>query len=281
MLAEVYRLYRAYFEHAEKKRRWSLTDHVPWDRCNRSLDPAIGDVVQTFCSVELFLPDYLGKLLPQVRAVRGRAWFLVNWGYEESKHSLALGDWLLRSGQRSDGQMADLESELFRHEWNLPHDSGLGMVCYTMFQELATWVHYKNLRRVVADHGGDPALDRVLQLLSVDERAHYDFFVRLVRLYLETDRSKTVEQLRRVVDTFEMPALFMFADSRQRVEAVRSLRIFDKRIFLCQVVKPALADLGLSRFDLRQRESSREIVSVAAPAVAADALSRVPVEASL
>src|SRR5262249_4047331 len=91
VLTTLYKLYRDYFDRAEKKRRWSLKDDIPWGQCNPALDPAVADVVQTFCSVELYLPDYLGKLLPQVRAVRGRAWFLANWGYEESKHSLALG----------------------------------------------------------------------------------------------------------------------------------------------------------------------------------------------
>src|SRR5688500_2805562 len=71
VLAELYRLYRDYFDLAEKRRRWSLKDDIPWDQCNRSLDPAVADVVQTFCSVELYLPDYLAKLLPQVRATRG------------------------------------------------------------------------------------------------------------------------------------------------------------------------------------------------------------------
>jgi acyl-[acyl-carrier-protein] desaturase len=250
--AQVFRLYREYFDHAERKRRWSLKDDIPWGQCNRALAPEIAEVVQTFCSVELYLPDYLSKLLPQVRTARGRAWFLANWGYEESKHALALGDWLLQSGQRSDEQMADLDTELFQHEWHLPHDSALGMICYTVFQELATWLHYKNLRRVLAEHGGDPALDRVLLLLSVDERAHYDFFMRLVRLYLEEDRPTTLDELRRVVNTFQMPAVFMFADSRQRVEAVRSLRIFDEEIFLYQVVEPALAALGVHRSELRQ-----------------------------
>ena len=56
------RLYRDYFDKAEKKRRWSLKDDIPWHECNRSLDPAIADVVQTFCAVELYLPDYVGKL---------------------------------------------------------------------------------------------------------------------------------------------------------------------------------------------------------------------------
>src|SRR6266404_9168978 len=106
--AKVYRLYREYFDRAEKKRRWSLKDDIPWTQCNRALDPAVADVVQTFCSVELYLPDYLSKLLPQVRGNRGRAWMLANWGYEESKHSLVLEDWLLHADMRTEGQVADL-----------------------------------------------------------------------------------------------------------------------------------------------------------------------------
>jgi acyl-[acyl-carrier-protein] desaturase len=261
--AEIFRLYREYFDHAEKKRRWSLKDDIPWHQCTRTLNPAVAEVVQTFCSVELYLPDYLAKLLPQVRAARGRAWFLCNWGYEESKHALALADWLVRSGQRTDEQMGDLDTELFQKEWHLPYDNALGMVCYTVFQELATWLHYKNLRKVLADNGGDPALDKVLLLLSVDERAHYDFFMRLVRIYLEVDRPMVLEQLRRVVNTFQMPAVWMFADSRQRVEAVRSMRIFDEELFLYKVVEPALAALGVHRSEIRQKKP-RESVSVGA-----------------
>ena len=62
---QLYRMYRDYFDLAEKKRRWSLRNDIPWDQCNPNLDPAIADIVQTFCMVELYLPDYLSKLIPQ------------------------------------------------------------------------------------------------------------------------------------------------------------------------------------------------------------------------
>jgi acyl-[acyl-carrier-protein] desaturase len=119
---------------------------------NRAMDPAVADVVESFCAVELYLPDYIAKVLPRFRASRGRAWFHAAWGYEESKHSLALGDWLLKSGLRSEEQMADLERQVFQHEWNLPRDSPLGMVLYGMVQELATWLNYHNLRRRDTGH---------------------------------------------------------------------------------------------------------------------------------
>ena len=60
-------LYRDFFDRAEKKRRWSLRDDIPWDQVNRAMDPAVADVVESFCAVELFLPDYISKALPLVR----------------------------------------------------------------------------------------------------------------------------------------------------------------------------------------------------------------------
>jgi acyl-[acyl-carrier-protein] desaturase len=255
---EIYRLYRDYFDRAEKKRRWSLKDGIPWDRCNSHLDPAIADVVESFCAVELYLPDYVSKLLPQVRANRGRAWMLANWGYEESKHSMALGDWLLKSGMRSDEQLADLEGRVFNHEWDLPHDNARAMVIYTTFQELATWLHYQNLRKVVIERGGDPALERVLTLVAIDERAHYDFFGKLVRLYLEHDRPGTLEQIRRVVNTFAMPAVHLLADSHKRTAEVKALRIFDEDIFVFEVYEPALAMLGVHKSEIRRGQAPRK-----------------------
>jgi acyl-[acyl-carrier-protein] desaturase len=261
ILAKMWALYRDYFDRAEKKRRWNIRLDIPWDKCNPNLDPAIADVVQTFCAVELYLPDYLSKLLPQVRANHGRAWMLANWGYEESKHSMALADWLLHSGHRTEEQMADLDGILFSEEWELPHDNGRAMVCYTMVQELATWIHYKNLRAIVGEQN-DPALCQALKLVAIDERAHADFFKKLVKIYLEYDRPGTLEQLRRVLNSFKMPATHLMADGRQREEAVRSLRIFDYDIYHYQVVEPLLTDLQVQRSELRRRASRKEVMLV-------------------
>jgi acyl-[acyl-carrier-protein] desaturase len=246
-----YRLYREFFDRAERKRRWSVADDVPWDQCNRGMDPAVADVVESFCAVELYLPDYVGKVLPLVRANKGWAWFHANWGYEESKHSLALGDWLLRSGLRSDEQMADLEGQVFAHEWQLPHDNPTGMLIYAMVQELATWVHYRNLARQV-DERGDPALSRLLRLIAVDERSHHAFYLSVVRFFLTLDRQATLEQLRRVLLNFAMPAVYLLADSRRRVAAIKALGIFDEDVFRREVYTPVLAALGVHNREMRQ-----------------------------
>ncbi|HMC88927.1 MAG TPA: acyl-ACP desaturase [Gemmataceae bacterium] len=256
-----WRLYRDFFDKAEKRRRWSIREDIPWDQCNAHLDPALADVVESFCAVELYLPDYTSKILPVVRSSRGRTWFYANWGYEESKHSLALGDWLLRSGQRTDEQMADLEAMVFQHEWNLPHDNHLGMLAYAMTQELATWLNYRNLRRRAEAGGGDPALAKLLMLVAVDEKAHYEFFKECVQLYLKYDRPAMLEQLRRVMNNFAMPAIHdLLSDSRRRVAQVKSLEIFSEDMYYREVYLPILAALGVDRDEMRNRLPHRAAV---------------------
>jgi acyl-[acyl-carrier-protein] desaturase len=250
--AKIYEAYRDYFDRAERKRRWNLREDIPWDQCNSSIDSVIADVVQTFCMVELYLPDYVAKQLPPVRANRGRAWMLANWGYEESKHSMVLEDWLVRSGHRTKKQMEQIADNVLATEWNVLYGTPRAAVIYTMFQELATQLHYRNLRRLAG--GRDPALDRILDLVSTDEAAHAHFFRKLVSIYLEDDREATLASFRHVVNTFRMPADGLLADGRRRVEAVRALKIFDERVFMEEVYHPLMHRLGLTRADLRQKK---------------------------
>lgn len=252
--AAFWRLYRDFFDLAEKKRRWSIRDDIPWDRCGRVGNPALADILESYCAVELYLPDYTSKILPVVRPSKGRTWFYANWGYEESKHSLVLGDWLLKSGMRTDEQIADMERMVFERQWNLPQDSHLGMLVYAMVQELATWLNYRNLRTLAEGPDGDPALAKLLSYLAVDERAHYSFFASCVKLYLDFDRPAVLEQMRRVMNQFAMPAIDDLIDGRQRVEAIKNLGIFDQNLYYRDVYLPILEELGVTRNELRSRE---------------------------
>jgi acyl-[acyl-carrier-protein] desaturase len=261
---EFYKQYREFFDRAERKRRWTVADDIPWADVNRRPNPAVADVVESFCAVELYLPDYVAKALPMIRGNRGWSWFHANWGYEESKHSLALGDWLLKSGARTEEQMADLEGQVADTEWNLPHDSPIGMLTYAMTQELATWVHYRNLLQHARAGEGDPALARLLELIAVDERAHHAFYLKVVKMFLELDRQATLEQLRRVMLGFAMPAVHLLADSRRRMSKIKDLHIFDEDIFLHEVFKPILEGLGVTNKELRRRSLSAPNVVVRA-----------------
>ena len=252
-----WRLFRDFFDLAERRRRWSIRDDIPWDRCNPQLAPEIADVVESFCAVELYLPDYTSKILPVVRHSRGQTWFYANWGYEESKHSLVLHDWLRQSQARTDEQLADMEKMVFAREWNLPHDSRLGMLVYAMTQELATWLSYRNLRERAREKGGCPALEKLLMLLAVDERAHFDFFKQGVEIYLKYDRAATLEQLRRVMNHFAMPAIYDLADAQQRVSRIKALDVMSEEQYYLEVYAPILNELGVSRQEMRNRLPAR------------------------
>jgi acyl-[acyl-carrier-protein] desaturase len=214
------------------------------------MDPTIVTILESFCAVELYLPDYVAKALPMIRKNRAWSWIHINWGYEESKHSLAMEDWLLRSGARTEEQMMDMQDRLFEHEWNLPEDSASGMLIYAMTQELATWVNYRKLLEHVR-LVGDPALERLLEYIAVDECAHHAFYYKVVSLFLKLDRAGTIEHLRRVLQNFRMPAVHMLTESAQREAAVRNLKIFDEEIFATEVYFPILNKLGISRAEMR------------------------------
>jgi acyl-[acyl-carrier-protein] desaturase len=262
MEGALWRLYRDFFDAAERKRRWRVRDDIPWDQCNPKLDPAIADVVETFCCVELYLPDYVSKVLPLARNSMGRAWFYANWGYEESKHSLVLNDWLLRSGHRSDEYMADLGKKVFEREWNLPHGHSLGMLTYAMVQEHATFVNYRNLRQRVQAKGGDPALEKILSLISIDEAAHYGLFKSFIELFTKLDRDAVVESLRPVLNQFQMPAIHDLLDeSAKRIAAIRDLEIFNEEIFFRDVYTHMLNVLGVTKAEMRGPKRKKSLVT--------------------
>ncbi len=260
----LWRLFRDFFDKAERRRRWRIADDIPWDDTNPNLNPAVADVVESFCAIEMYLPDYLGKILPVVRRPsKGRVWFYANWGYEESKHSLALADWLLKSGHRTDEYMADLDKRVFENEWNLPQDSHLGMLAYATVQEQVTFLNYRNLRQRCRDLGGDPALEKLLGYISIDEAAHHVFFREAFELFLQHDRKSALDALRQVMDQFQMPAIHdLLDDNARRVAQVRDLEIFNEDIFYKDVLFKLLEDLNISKREFRPSKQPKKSAAI-------------------
>ena len=154
--------------------------------------------------------------------------------------------------------MADLEGKIFQYPWQLPHDNVVAMLAYAMVQERATALNYRNLRLRTQEQGGDPALEQLLMLLSVDEQTHHSFFRDAVKLYLALDRDSTLEQMRRVMNNFAMPVIYGLADGRQRVARIKELEIFDDMQYFKEVYTPILADLGVQRSEMRNRLPNRK-----------------------
>ena len=255
LAAALWRLYRDYFDKAERRRRWSIETDIPWLQCNKVLASGIADVVESFCAVELYLPDYLMRALPSSRPSRARTWFYANWGYEESKHSLALGDWLVKAGMRTEEQMADLEGLVFADLWQIPYDSHVALLAYAMVQERATGLNYRNLRRRAQERGGDPALEQILMLVAVDEQAHYTFFLEAIRYISSMIARARSSTLRQVMNVFVMPAIYTMVEGRQRVARVKEIEIFNDNLYYQEVYLPILEALGVSRSEMRNRRA--------------------------
>src|SRR5689334_20825618 len=134
---KLYKEYLAFFEKAERERRWNVFHDIPWERVNRAASEELALCAETFCSVEMYLPDYVAGGINVVRKYFGQAWFQANWAYEESKHSLALTEYLLRSGKRTDEQMADFQNRIFEKTWELPFHTPRQMTLYGVVQEMA------------------------------------------------------------------------------------------------------------------------------------------------
>jgi len=245
-----FELYLEFFNRAEAERRWNVQKDIPWDQCNPKVSEEIAFIVESFCAVELFLPDYTSKILQLIRKSRGRAWFQANWGYEESKHSLVLEEWLLRSGKRSAKEIREFSDTILEREWQLPFATPRQMMVYTTFQELSTGLNYKNLRRKAIEQG-DAALSTALSLVARDESAHYQFFQDGVKLYMQEDRDGTLQDMKLVLEGFRMPAQDLIPNWEVRGKTIVGEKIFSDRIFYKDIMRPILAVLGTSREEIQ------------------------------
>lgn len=248
-----YRELIKYLKLAEEKRRWNVFKDIPWHEANPLSSPEMAQCTETFGAVEMYLPDFTAKLLVMIRRSRGRAWFHINWGYEESKHALALETWLLASGHRSEAQRKEFEESLLGQEWELPFDHPRQMVCYTMIQELATFWNYRNLEKFAVEEK-DNALVTALRLISVDERVHYNFFRNTVKEWMKYDEAGTIEDLKYVFEHFTMPGHAQIPGYDERARILARTGIYGPREYIKLVKNPVLQDLGLSKsFELLEK----------------------------
>lgn len=245
-----YENYLRYFANAEAKRRWHMERDIPWEKTTQNCSDTTAFIVESFTAVEMFLPDYTHKIMELVRKSRGRAMFQANWGYEESKHSMVLEEWLIRSGKRTEEQVREFEKQLLGAEWDLPFESPRQMIIYTMIQEMATGLNYTNLRRRVEDEG-DEALARTLRWVSSDESAHYNFFRKGVKAYLQLEPDETVADIKFVFQNFVMPAQALIPGWTERGASIEASGIYTPKVYLTKIYRPVLEDLGISRQQLK------------------------------
>jgi acyl-[acyl-carrier-protein] desaturase len=244
----LYQEYLQFFEKAERERRWSVFTDIPWERVNKDATEELALCAETFCSVEMYLPDYVAGGINVVRKHFGQAWFQANWAYEESKHSLALMQYLVKSGKRTEEQMVDLQGRLFENEWKLPFTTARQMTFYGCVQEMATFVIYvKHRERAAAE--GDECLRTIYDYVARDEIAHCRFYQSVIKVLLEEDRDGTLTDMAHVFANFQMPGVGIVPDYDARILKMREAGI-DRSVFIQKVYMPILKYLGVGRHDL-------------------------------
>jgi acyl-[acyl-carrier-protein] desaturase len=246
---EIYRIYLDFLEVAEKKRRWSVFDDIPWDQLDRAPIPAeIGDRLEIFCAEEMYVPDYSANGLELCRSMFGMAWFQATWACEESKHALALREYLTRSGLRSADEFSALENKVFAGHWDLPFPRPRQMACYGALQEAATFLAYKT-QRELARQAGDPVLEAIFFNLGRDEAAHAGFYRAVMDLELALDRPGTVSDLAYVIANFKMPGDGLIENYRKRLTSTGAG--ISPRLFLQHVLWPLLAGARIDREEIK------------------------------
>lgn len=270
----MYREYMEFFEHAETKRRWNPMNDIPWDQLDKpgfkeqlaqrsgagALD-RLAVCLETFCGVELFIPDYTRNGLNLSREIFGQAWFHLCWGYEESKHALVFREYLLRSGLRSLDQYLDYEEQVLSKEWQLPFASNRQMACYGALQEIATYLIYA-AQRDTHRRDGNEVLARLFDLVARDEAAHAGFYRSFMRFEYEEDPDGTAEDLAWVVTNFDMPGAQLVPGFERRLD-VDGVAISSQQ-FLEKGIMPTLKAIGLTRRDMVRALQRRKLVAQAA-----------------
>ncbi|HEV8323185.1 MAG TPA: acyl-ACP desaturase [Myxococcota bacterium] len=257
-LAEaLHREYMDFFEKAERNRRWNIWDDVPWEELDQERrHPELALCAETFLGVEMYVPDYIAQGLECVRdSSKGQAWFQACWGYEESKHSLVLREYLLRSGHRSPAAMYDFEQAILEKRWARPFEAVRQMTMYGIIQEMATLVIYKKQsRRAMA--AGDKPLTKIFQLIARDEAAHARFYINVVNLLMAEDRDGCVADLAHVFRNFQMPGVELVPEYDARVEVMRAGGV-DRGVFIEEVWFPIIKRLGVTRRELARAARQR------------------------
>jgi acyl-[acyl-carrier-protein] desaturase len=252
--ARLYEMYKTFFDKAEQERRWNPLRDVPYDKINKDAPESLVVVAETFCCVESFLPDYVAGGINIVRPFFGQAWFSANWAYEESKHSVALMEYLLRSGRRTPEQMFDLQSKLMETKWELPFGTARQMTIYGCFQEMATFVIYVK-QELGAKQYGDECLAAIFRLNARDEIAHCRFYEDVVKVLLEEDRPGTLRDIAHVAKHFQMPGVGIVPDYDERIKVMREEGKVDRSVFLQKVFFPVLKYLDVTRQELQEASS--------------------------
>ncbi len=241
--AETHQAFIRYFRKAMKVRNWT-----PWDDLPLGEMAALGDrlsadtvtIITAYLGVEDYVGDYVEDGLNLLHNRRERRNLQLAWGMEELKHAEAWELVLLHSGRLTAAELADYREAVLAHKWRMRDDhpgldTPLGVACYAMVQERATYFNYDEMRKRIRAEYGLPerptAEERrrgtqvgaagAFKIVANDEIAHHGIFLELVRIHMKYTPHATLDTLLRVFNGFTMPALYLLPNASALAEAMQ------------------------------------------------------------
>jgi acyl-[acyl-carrier-protein] desaturase len=217
----------------------------PWKPADSRLD----GIAQTALELNLLTEDNLPYYHLAIWEMFGGdgPWgeWIRRWTAEEGRHSIAIRDYLVVTRGVDPvglerGRMDHVSRGFYANEMPSPLD---GLV-YVTFQELATRIAHRNTGAIT----GDPAAERLMARVALDENLHYVFYRDVAGSALEVDPSAMVLAMNRQVLGFSMPGLEL-PGFRDKAIRIASAGIYDLRIHHDQVLLPVLKKWRLAELE--------------------------------
>lgn len=204
---ELYQLFKAHFSEAEGQRSWNVWNDIAWATPLPAPSTALTDAVLALYKDSALLPDYAAQGLSLLRASRGRAWFWTRWNYEESKHQLALQEWLLRRGGWEDSAVRALTDGLLAHYfWEPPcTDAACVLVDALLFELLE--LEKLTALKAQAEAEGDSVLATLATHLIADDEGQRDFMIEALRIVARSYPEAVTTAIGAVAHSHEAPEL--------------------------------------------------------------------------
>lgn len=232
------------FEMGARKIRWDdqgpvQIDWSIFDRSKLTLDNLL--VVKLVTFVESYADVYTSLLLENFCVNDTMATFFQLWEREESNHAEKLVRYLETVGLDREDLRVALQRPRSR-KFTVPYiQSPLQANCFTYCQELLTAFFYQMFRRTVQE----PLLNEILVKIIADEWRHFHWYENVLKMHLETDRKKTIEECIPVFENFAMPGNQILGAEYEILtdEIIKRMRFSTSEIF--QIGKTITSTFGL------------------------------------
>ncbi|BAX92535.1 acyl-ACP desaturase [Mycobacterium shigaense] len=243
--------------HLAMFKEWNPHDYVPWSEGRNfyALDGQdwepeqthLPDVAQVAMVQNLLtednLPSYHREIAMNFSMDGPWGQWVNRWTAEETRHSIALRDYLVVTRSVDPVELEKLRVEQMtrgfspgqNRQGDLFAESLFDAVMYVSFQELATRVSHRNTGKV----SNDPIAEQLMARVSHDENLHMIFYRDVSAAGLDIAPNQAMKSVHRILRNFKMPG-FTVPEFRRKAVIIAVGGVYDPRIHLNEVVMPVL-----------------------------------------